>query len=83
MKKIIKIVLSLVIGTLLFTTAINANETILISEEKSTNVNVEIINEQFIAVPDSTILLKLWEEQLDDGKSVSFYSISYKAGALL
>ena len=71
MKKLVKLELGLVICTLFFAAFMNASGTTLENEEESS-----IINEQFIAVPDSTILLRLWEEQLDNDEILPYYSIS-------
>jgi len=75
MKNKSKIGLSLVVCILFFATTMNVNGTIFISE-KSTS----IINEKTIAVPQSTILLTLWDEKLENGELLPFYSISLDGG---
>jgi len=75
MKKIVKLELCLVICTLFFAATMNVNGTIFINEKLPS-----IINEKTIAVPESTILLKLWDEKLDNGELLPFYSISLDGG---
>ena len=75
MKKKINVGLVLVVCILFFATTINANGTLFISE-KSTS----IINQKTIAVPQSTILLTLWDEKLENGELLPFYSISLDGG---
>jgi hypothetical protein len=72
--------LSLVICTLFFATAMSAYGNIPNDVIESSTFNSEIINEQFIAVPDSNIILKLWNEQMDNGEILPFYSISLDGG---
>ena len=80
MKKIVKLEIGLVICTLFFAAFMNASGTTLKSEVESSAINDKIINEQYIEVPDSTILLRLWDEQLDNGEILSYYSISLDGG---
>ena len=75
MKKIVKLELSLTICALLFAMAIDVNGTTFISE-KIPSIN----NEKTIAIPDSTILLTLWDEKLENGDLQPFYSISLDGG---
>jgi len=75
MKNIIKVELGLVISALFFTAAINANGTTFIDEKLPS-----IINEKIISIPDSTVVLTLWDEQLDNGELLPFYSISLDGG---
>jgi len=75
MKKKINAGLILVVCILFFATAMNVNGTIFINE-KSTS----IINQKTIAVPQSTILLTLWDEKLENGEFLPFYSISLDGG---
>jgi hypothetical protein len=42
--------------------------------------NRQAMNERCISVPDSSIVLKLWDEKLDAGGIASFYSISLDDG---
>jgi serine protease AprX len=76
MKKIIKLGLSLVICTLFFAAAINVNGTTFKNSESKSI----IINEKTISIPDSTVLLKLWDEKLKNGDLLPFYSISLDGG---
>jgi hypothetical protein len=80
MKKIIKLEIGLVICTLCLATVMNVNGITFNTEGNASIFNNEITNERFIAVPDSTILLKLWDERLDDNKILPFYSISLDGG---
>ncbi len=80
MKRIVKLKLGAVVCTLLFATAINAYGTNIKEEIESPSINNVAINERYIVVPDSTILLQLWDEQLDNGKILPFYSISLDGG---
>ncbi|UCF12576.1 MAG: S8 family serine peptidase [Thermoplasmatales archaeon] len=81
MNKKIKSILSLAICMFLIATAFNATGNIQKSDEISSYENTgEIINEQVITVPESSILLTLWDEQLDTGEIVPYYSISLDRG---
>lgn len=76
MRKLAKLELGLIICTLFLATAMNVNGTTFKNKEtKST-----IINEKTISVPDSTVLLKLWDEKLENGNLVPYYSISLDGG---
>lgn len=80
MKNIIKLELGVIIFVLFFAAATNVNGTILNDEYESSSMVGEIFNERIIAVPDSTIILKLWEEQMNNGEILPFYSISLDGG---
>lgn len=80
MKKIKKFELGIVVCMLFFSIALNVNGTIYTSEIESSSLDDNIFNQRYIAVPGSTILLKLWEEQLDTGEVLPFYSISLDGG---
>lgn len=80
MKNIIKLELGVVIFVLFFAASTNVNGTILNDEYKSSSMVGEIFNEKIIVVPDSTIILTLWEEQMDNGEILPFYSISLDGG---
>ena len=75
MKKIIQLQLVIVVFSLFFAAFINASGTTL-----ETEVNSSKINERFIEVSDSSILLKLWDEKLDDDEILPYYSISLDGG---
>ena len=75
MKKIFKLQLGIVVCALFFAVFVNASGTTLENEVKSS-----IINERFIEVTDSTILLKLWDEQSDNDEILPYYSISLDGG---
>ncbi len=81
MNKKIKLILSVAICMFLIATPFNATGNTHKSDEISYCENTgEIINEQVITVPDSSILLILWDEQLDSGEIVPYYSISLDGG---
>lgn len=73
MKTLIGLVISLILMTTSFTTMGTTPNN---NSGSFSNTTREIINEQVIAVPDTPILLYLWEEQLDNGNTVPFYRIS-------
>lgn len=75
MKNILRLKLGLVICTLFFATIINGNGLIFNNEELPS-----IINEKTISLPDSKVILKLWDEKLENGDLLSFYSISLDGG---
>jgi len=77
MNKNIKLILSVAICVFLVATAFNATGNTHKSDEDNTG---EIINEQVIVVPDSSILLTLWEERLDSSEIIPYYSISLDGG---
>jgi len=70
-KKLNKIVIGIIICSLCIPTALSVNGNI-----KSNESN----NERFIPVPDSAILLRLWDQKSNTGESVPFYSISLDGG---
>ncbi len=80
MKNLIKLELGVVIFTLFFAAATSVNGTILNDVEKPMDIIDNIINERYITVSDSNIVLKLWEEQNDNGEILPFYSISLDDG---
>ena len=80
MKKIIKLGICLVLCVLCITTAMNVNRNPFTTEVKASPIKGEIIHERFIVVPDSTILLKLWDERLYNSEIVPYYSISLDGG---
>jgi len=80
MKKAIKLELGVVIFTLFFAAATNVNGTILNQQEEAIEINQNIINERDITISDSNILIKLWEEQNENGEYLPYYSISLDNG---
>ncbi len=74
-KRIKYVIISLIICTLCIPTALNATGNNVNSKENS-----KTINERWITVSDSSVVLKLWDEQLDTGEMVPFYSISLDHG---
>ena len=80
MKKRKKFELGMVICTLFFSTIISANGAILNDAIESFPVENDEVNLRVIAVPDSTILLRVWDQQLESGEMASFYSISLDGG---
>ena len=69
MKKIIKLQLGIVVCALFFAAFVNASG-ITLKNEMTSSIN----NERFIEVTDSTILLKLWDEQQDNDEILPYYS---------
>jgi len=67
-KKINNLVIGLIVGILCIPAAL------------SVNGNNEGTNERFITVPNSTVLVKLWDQKLNTGAIVPFYSISLDGG---
>ncbi len=74
-RKIKYFVISLIVCALCIPTALNATGTTLFSTGNRT-----IINERTIMIPDSSVLIKLWEEQPEKGEIVPYYSISLDDG---
>jgi hypothetical protein len=74
-KKINNLVIGIIICILSVPTALNVNGNNINFPENS-----EVTNERFIAVPDSSILLKLWDQKLTTGMFEPFYSISLDGG---
>jgi serine protease AprX len=79
-KKIIKLLIGLIICILCAPTALNVNGTIFNSNTMDGSKNSEISNERCITIPDSSVLLKLWDQKLNTGEYVPFYSISLDGG---
>jgi hypothetical protein len=76
MKRGIKIItISLIACALCIPTALNATGNSIFSQGSQNT-----LNERCIALPDSSVLIKLWDEQDNTGKIVSFYSISLDNG---
>jgi serine protease AprX len=73
--KINTIVVGLVICALTIPTALNAHGNTVFFPE-----NNEIINERFIDIPDSSVLLRLWDIKQQNGETRPFYSISLDGG---
>ncbi len=80
MKNLIKLEMGVVIFILFFAVATNVNGTILNDEEKSMDTIKDILNERQITISDSSIVLKLWEEQNENGEILPYYSISLDDG---
>jgi len=57
-----------------------AHGTTFRQKEELFDYTIDMLNEKIIAVPDSTILLKLWNEEMDHGEILPFYSISLDGG---
>ncbi len=74
-KRIKYVIISLIVCTLCIPTALNATGNNVFSQENS-----KTINERWITVPDSSVVLRLWDEQLDTSEIVPFYSISLDYG---
>ena len=76
--KKIQFILGLVISIILVATSFT---TMGITPEKDLdqyffNTPREVINKRIISVPDTSILLCLWDERLDNGNIAPFYGIS-------
>jgi len=79
-RKIIKLELGIVIFALFFATALNVNGS-TINDEESTSSNIgEKINVRSIFIPDTDIVLNVWDEKMDNGEILPFYSISLDGG---
>ena len=72
------VIISLIICALCIPTAWNATGNMMFSQENRT-----VVNERCITLPDSSTVLKLWDEKLDTGEIVPFYSISVDGGKSL
>ncbi|DAC73190.1 MAG TPA: peptidase S8 [Thermoplasmata archaeon] len=79
-KKINKLVIGLIICILCVPTAVSVNGDILNDTLAFFQKNTENTNERFISIPDSSILLKLWDGTLNTNEIVPFYSISLDGG---
>ena len=79
-KKIIKLVIGVIIGILCAPTALNVNGNIFNDNNVHRPKNGEIINERFITIPDTLIVLKLWDKKLNTDEIIPFYSISIDGG---
>jgi hypothetical protein len=79
-KKISTLVIGTIICILCAPTALNVNGSIFNDNDENRPKNTEIINERFITVPDSLILLRLWDQKQGNGENVPFYSISLDGG---
>ncbi len=80
MKRIVNFKLVFVICLLFLATIMTVHGTTFTQKEEFFNHTNKILNEKIIAVPDSTILLRLWEEEMEDGEILNFYSISLDGG---
>ena len=69
------IIIGLIICALSAPTALYAHGNIV-----SIPRNAEILNERFISIPNSLILLRLWDERQQTGEILPFYSISVDGG---
>jgi serine protease AprX len=74
-KKINKIVIGLIICSFFIPTALSANGNNVFFPK-----NTERTNERIIPVPSSSIIIKLWDQKLNTGEIVPFYSISLDGG---
>lgn len=74
MKKIYKLAIGIIICSLCIPSSLGANGDNVFFQDNNR------IDERFIPVPDSTVLLKFWSQQTITGKIVPFYSISLDGG---
>jgi serine protease AprX len=78
-KKVNIIIISIILAILCLPTAFTVHGNLLDSRAVSPK-HSEIINERFITVPHSLVVLRLWDEQQGTGDVVPFYSISIDGG---
>jgi serine protease AprX len=74
-KKANNLVIGLIICILCAPTALIANGDTVFFKKNGASTN-----ERIITVPNSSILLKLWDQELTTGETVPFYSISINGG---
>jgi len=67
--------LGIVIFALFFISAINVNGGIVYNQINDLIEIKEIINERQIVVPNSNIILRLWDEKTVNGNILPYYSI--------
>jgi len=72
--------LGIVIFALFFISAINVNGGIVYNQINDLIEIKEIINERQIVVPNSNIILRLWDEKTVNGNILPYYSISLDGG---
>ena len=80
MQNFLKKKLVILIFILFFLSCLNVNGSVV---ENISNKTVEIkkmINEREITVPDSNIILRIWNEKTDEGNNLPYYSISLDGG---
>jgi serine protease AprX len=70
-----KLVIGLILCTLCIPTALTVNGNTELFQKNS-----KIINERLITIPDTLIILKLWDKKLNTDEIVPFYSISIDGG---
>jgi hypothetical protein len=69
------LIIGLIVCALCIPTALNATGNTIFSHGNGT-----VINERSIMVPNSSVLITLWEEQRGTGESIPYYSISLDGG---
>lgn len=74
MKNVHKIIIGLIICSLCIPTSLGANGDTLFFQNNSGS------NERLIPIPDSTVVLKLWNQELTTGEIVPYYAISLDGG---
>jgi len=76
-RKLVKIVIGMIILSLCIPTTFSVNGNIVFFPK-----NDDVTNERFITVPDSdsTIIIRLWDEQVSSNEVVPYYSISLDGG---
>ena len=79
-RNIIKLELVIVIFALFFAMTFNVNGTNIIDDESTSNNIREKINERTIFIPDTDIVIIVWNEIMDSGEILPFYSISLDGG---
>jgi hypothetical protein len=74
-KKINHLVIGIIVCTLSIPTTLDVTGNFAFFPQNS-----EVSNERYIVVPDSSVVLKLWDQKLSTGEIVPFYSISLDGG---
>ena len=79
MNKKIKLILNVVVCMFLITSVLNVTGSTS-ENDVSLTENTGKKNEHVIAVPGSSVLLRLWDEQMSNGEIIPYYSISLDGG---
>ncbi|KYK19968.1 hypothetical protein AYK24_10805 [Thermoplasmatales archaeon SG8-52-4] len=80
MNFILKKKLGVIVISLFFLSALNVNGGIIKNKTNFLTEIGKINNERSIVVPDSDIIIRLWEENVDNGNTLQYYSISLDGG---
>jgi len=74
-RKVDKLVIGIIIISLCIPTAIGVNGNVVFFP-----ANKNVTNERLITIPDSTIVIRLWDQQISSKEIVPYYSISLDGG---